>query len=93
MDEMAKLPSTIFEKLWHSGEVPTDFKWGNIAPISPPHRYKLYSQFSTLESLFLRLVVPAQALAVSLQYFYHNNTAGFLSPDEHCSSSLNMRNW
>lgn len=85
---MAKLRSTTFEKLWHSGEGPTDFKRGNITSIFPPH-----SSNSVHESLCLRLMVPVQELAMSLQYFYHYNTAGLLSPVEHCSSSVNMRDW
>jgi len=35
-DHVRKVPnpqSVIFEKVWHSGEVPTDWKRGNIMPI------------------------------------------------------------
>ena len=33
-DEVADPLSVIFERLWHSGEVPTDWKRGNITPFS-----------------------------------------------------------
>jgi len=32
-DEVAKPPSIVSERSWQSGEVPTDWKWGNITPV------------------------------------------------------------
>ncbi|KFV15175.1 RNA-directed DNA polymerase from mobile element jockey, partial [Pterocles gutturalis] len=32
-DEVVELLSIVFEKSWHSGEVPADWKRGNITPI------------------------------------------------------------
>ncbi|KFZ62626.1 hypothetical protein N338_02520, partial [Podiceps cristatus] len=48
-DEVAKPLSIIFERLWQSGEVPTDWRRGNITPISKkgekkePGNYRLVS--------------------------------------------------
>jgi len=33
VDEVAKLLSIVFERSWQSGEVPTDWRRGNITPI------------------------------------------------------------
>jgi len=32
-DEVAKPPSIIFERSWRSGEIPTNWRRGNITPI------------------------------------------------------------
>ena len=80
MDEIAKPLFIIFEKSWQSGEVPNDWKRGNVSPIfkmEDPGNYRPASVFSVpgkitewvlLESL-LRQVENKELIDVSQHGF------------------------